>query len=509
MLKRSVVCLALALVWWGQAPGAERPTAEAIRAAAAAAAPAVVDVEVKGRQLGGANIEIFPDIRIGPPGEAVPQPPGGHRWEWQWPPRGGQPGAVPELPEGLEGLRIFGGQQTKGAGIVLSVEGERGLVAVPASLVAGNREATVRLADGRELKGTVLGSDKLTGTACVEIHAAKLSAAKPAKPGAVQVGDWVLAVGGPASGRAVSIGIVSATDRPGTGEMAATRLVHTDAFVSDMMAGGPLVTLDGQTVGMTLGGSRGRRQGRELTAVVPVPTLQATVAAIAREGRVRRGFLGITFAPLTREERERLGIQGGVKVQHVVPGQPAANAGMQQGDVIVEFAGKKVAETDAFRAMVAARKPGETVAIKILRGGEERFVEVTLGEQADEAQPRALPPPPMPPPPGAPAPPLGGEKVGIGLSLQPLTPELAEAFGFRGDKGLLVTAVEPGSPVAKGRPQAVAQGDLIKEIGRKPVATVAEARKALEDAKKAKAKSVLLLVRSRAGTRYIVVDLPR
>ena len=498
MRTRALVGLACAwaMVVWLPAQGAERPTSEAIRAAAAAVGPAVVRVEVARGQRGGQQI---PDFRIWPPGEVVPQPRGPQRWEWQWPPRGDQG----DLRDWLRQMPIVGGP-TRGAGLIVAVEGDRGLVAVPAALAARHREATVHLADGRRLQGKVLGRDELTGTACIEIQAPNLTAAKAPKQ-APRVGDWLLAVG-PPPGRAVAIGIVSAIGRPGAGAMAATAMLVSDVRLADDMAGCPLVTLGGEVVAMTVPQGNAWRRAETLTAAVPVATVQATAAALARDGRVRRAFLGITYRQVEQAERERLGIEGGVEVMNVVPGQPAAQAGMQAGDVIVELAGEKVDHV-GFRAMVAARKPGEKVAIKVLRGGEERFVEVTLGEQEGEAPPRVRPAPKAPQPPRPQA--GGGQKVGIGLSLQPLTAELAEAFGYQGDTGLLVTAVEPDSPAAKGRPHAVSQGDLVKEIARRRVATVPEARQALAEAAKAKAKSLLILTRGRAGTRYIVVDLPR
>lgn len=514
MLKRMIVVwgVASALLAWSSAPAGERPTSETIRAAAAAARAAVVDVEVKGRPLPG-GMHVLPDVRIFPPGEVLPQPPGGRReWRWQWPPRGDQPN-VPEIPHWLQ-MPGHGGP-SKGAGTLLSVEGDRGLVAVPESLVRGTKAATVRLADGRELKGKVLGADPATGTACIEIRGKKLAAAKAAKPEAVDVGDWVLALGGPASGKAVTIGIISAKDRPGAGQMAGTQVLLTDAFVTDAMAGSPVVNLRGEVVGMALavGGNRGTRR-RELTSVVPIATVQATVTALARDGRVRRGFLGTTYGPVAPEEQARLGIKGGVRVQEVVPGQGAAKAGMQPGDVIVEVGGKKVAGADAFRGLVQARRPGETVAFKVLRGGEERFVEVTLGEQPDEAvqEEPADPPPPLPVEPIRPIRPVpkaDGEKLPIGVTIQPLTPELAEQFGFGADKGLLVTGVDPESPAAKARPHPLRTGDLLKEIGRKPVATVEAAKALLKELAGQKAKTALLLVRGRDGTRYVVIDLPR
>ncbi|MFW6108660.1 MAG: PDZ domain-containing protein [bacterium] len=502
MRTRVVVAVAVtSLIRVGALAGAgERPTAETIRQAAAAARPAVVDVEVR-----RAPDAPLPDIRIWPPGGQLPEPPEPRRWQWQWqwPPRGEQPEGRPG-PGPFRRFRMPGpfGASSQGGGLIVSVEGERGLVAVPATLVKGAQEATVTLVDGREVKGKVLGTDEPTGTGCIEIAAPRLKAVEPAET-APQVGDWVLAVGGPGTG-AVTLGIVSATDRPGPGPMAGTKVLLSDVRLHEAMAGCPLVSLRGEALGMTApppGGDWRRRD--TLTTVVPLDMARATVAALAREGKVRRGFLGITFQPLTPEDRERHGVGHGVEVVRVVPGTAAAEAGVQVGDVIVAFGGQEV-EAETFRGLVAARKPGEKVALKILRGGEERVLEVTLGEQGAEG------PADGPPEPGErPAVPGGGEEVGLGLSLQPLTDELARAFGYAGEKGLLVTAIEPDGPAAQGRPLPVRRGDLVKEIGRKPVSTVQEARQAIEAARKAKAKSLLLLVHGPDGTRYIVVDLPR
>jgi len=491
MLKRMAMCLPLVFagVLCRPAGSAERPTAEAIRSAAAAVRPAVVDIEVRERRPAGQ-----PDWRNWP----FVQPPGpGERRQWRfhfrWPP--GE-----EIPRGFPFrgdqpfLRLFQ-QQTQGSGLIVDVQGDRALIAAPHSVVENAQEVYVRLADGRQLAAKLLGSDKFTGTGCLEVRGAKLQAARPAKAEAVQVGDWVLAVGGPATGGTVTAGIVSAKDRPGAGDLAGTRLILTDALLTDRMAGCPLVNLDGQVVGMTTPSALRWPRRRELTSVVPINTLRATVTSLAQEGKVRRGWLGIRYAPLNREVREQLNIDHGIQVIELVAGQPAEHAGIRNGDVLLEFGGKRIQDSAAFRAMVASTKPGTRVPIKLLRGGQEITVHATLGEQTVQG--------------GAAAAPQGGERLGIGLTLQQLTPELANQFGFPGEKGLLVTAVDAGGPAAKARPGPIRRGDLLKEFDRKAVITLAEAKQAMGQARKRQAKNILLLVRSKEATRYVVVDLPQ
>ena len=188
--------------------------------------------------------------------------------------------------------------------------------------------------------------------------------------------------------------------------------------------------------------------------------------------------------------------------------QPAANAGIQPGDVLVEFAGKKIDGLDAFRAMVAARKPGQRVAIKLRRRGQELFVDVTLGQPPERVRPRPDDAQPFRIQPFAVPKPAAKTKLPIGVTVQPLTPMLAAQFHYGGDKGLLVTAVEPDSAAGNGRPVPVQRGDLLKEIARKPVATVAEATAALAEARRKKAKKIIVLVRNAEGARYLVIDLP-
>jgi len=503
MVKHGWVCLSLACVVFGtaSAQAAERPLAAAIRSAAKAARPAVVSIEAKHPQAIGRlprlrGVPVPPNAQ--PPNPLQPQPPNQgrreRRWEFHWPPRGNQPQAVPFGPDGI--IQALGLPQTggRGTGVLLQVAGERGLVGTSSALVAGAQQVTVRLADGRTLTAKVLGTHTFTGTACLEIRGPNLAAIKPSKAGAAQVGAPVLAIGGPRSGGAVTLGIVSATDRPGTGDLAGAKLLLTDAFVPDTMAGAPVVNLRGEMLGMALPRPPGQRGVRDLTAVMPTHVVAATIAELAAKGKVARGWLGIQFQPLPAEVRQQLGIEHGVQVARVLEGQPAALAGIQDGDILLELAGAKATDVAAFRAIVGTTTPGTRVPVKLLRGDQEMTLHVTLGEQKAEGI-------------GAPALPRGGEKAGLGLTLQPLTPELAAQFGFEGDRGLVVTAVEARSPATKGRPNPIQRGDLIKEVARNPVATVAGAKKALAQAIAAKAKSVLLLVRSGQGTRYIVVDL--
>ncbi|MFP4056968.1 MAG: PDZ domain-containing protein [Candidatus Brocadiia bacterium] len=478
---------------------AERPTAQTLRAAAAAARAAVVDVDVARAEQppwrGPGDFGPVPPIPIPPePGEED-EGPREWRFEFRMPPDDQLRRFFRRLPRGP---MAFPGGPGECVGVIVEVEGERARIAVPAELVGGAREATVALHDGRELEAEVRGHDEATGIGCLEVRAPDLQAIQIADPKTVKPGEWVLAIGGPRTGGALAIGIVSATDRTARGERAGTKVLLADIRVPIELVGAPLVNLRGELVGTVLAPEPGPAQWG-FTQALPPDVLRPTLEALAREGRVPRGWLGVSIAPLTEDVRARLDVDHGILVQQVFEGEPAHDAGIRGGDVILEFAGQKVEDVPAFVAMVRATKPGQRLAVRLLRGEQQLEVEVAVGEREGEG----LPPQAGPPALG------GGERLPIGLTVQRLTPELARHFGLEDTpKGLLITGVDPGGPTARVRPP-LRRGQAITEVARKPVATAAEARELIDQAIEKKEESILLLVRSAEGARYVVVDLPR
>ena len=489
--------LASVLLVATSARGGEPTLAEAIRAAAAAVKPAVVSLEIQGRPWAGGQPGL--QFLVPVPGQGKE---GERQFEFHWPP-GVEPPQDFIIPKvepfpGFPGFPGFAPQANEGSGLIVDVQGDRGLVAAPESLVANAQNIKVGLADGRRLSAKVLGTDKLTGLACLEVRGPNLAAAKAGKTADLQVGDFVAAVGGPATGNVVTFGIVGAKDRPGAGELAGARLIQTDALVTEAMAGGPLVNLKGEVVGTTFPSLSRPTRGRDLTSVLPIETVAATIGLLAHEGKIARGYLGIQLGPLTPEVQQQLNLDHGIQVVTVLANSPAARAGIQNGDVLLEWGVQRIADANAFRAQVAATRPGTRVPVRLLRGGQPMTVEVTVGEQPGD-------PAPVAPQPVAPE---GGDKLPIGLAVQPLTPALANQFGFRDERGLLVTQVDPQGPAAKARPNAIQQGDLLEEIARKPVASLADAQRVLKEVRDAKARTTLLLIRTKETTQYVVIDLP-
>jgi len=479
MAKRILLWLLVASLWPVVGLAAERPAPQDIRSAAKAVGPSVVEVEVTGRQW----VRGFqPRVEVEPP---KPGQPWEWRWEFRWPPREGDR-PFPGLPRQFPFVVRPGQRQRRCCGLVVESDDEKALVLAPRSVVEGAEAVFVRLSDGRRLAGDLRGTDRLTGLACVELRGKNIPSAKTVAKTPEQ-GEWVLAVGGPATGGALVLGIVSTNKPPTRGRMAGAPVLTTDMQLPDEMAGCPLVGLSGEVVGVSL-------PGEGLTRAVPATTALEVARALGREGKVPRGYLGISFAPLTPNEQRDEGIEGGVKVREVIPGSPADEAGLERGDVIVEFDGVAIEEPGAFANIVAARKPGKTVQVTVVRNRERRTLKVTLGEHPGEARPARGP---------------VGKTTGLGLSLQVLTLDLARQFNYVGDKGLLITDVAPDSPAARARPIPISKGELLKEVNRKPVVKLEDFDRALGQAREEGKKSVLLLVRGKEGTRYTVVDLPR
>jgi len=353
------------------------------------------------------------------------------------------------------------------------------------------RAQTIRVTTpaGRTVEAKRLGTDDLGGLACLEVQDDTIKAIDVAPN--TQAGDWILAVGGKASGDALAIGIVSATNRPGD---RGGRVLQADVLVPDDLAGAPLVDLQGKLVGIALP-PRGR--GRDFAQAAPAADAARTLDALAKDGRIRRGFLGITLLPIAPDIRRQLQIDHGIQVQQVMPGHAAQNAGVLDGDIILAVNGEKVEDPVDFAAKVNAHQPEERITLKILRGGQQIDLPVTLGERPGNPELGLAPRPQVNP----------GTKLDIGLTVTPVTPQLAAMHRLGNAQGLVVTQVAAGSLAERARPSAIKPGELISEIAKKPVTTVEQAQKVIAEARQADAKSLLLLVRSGEGTRYVVINL--
>jgi serine protease Do len=390
----------------------------------------------------------------------------------QWPPFRFQPMPTPEL-------------HGEGSGVITRADG---YVLTNNHVVDGATTVEVTLADGRSFTATVVGTDPESDLAVIHIDASDLPAARIGDSDALSPGDWVVAVGNPFGlDHTVTAGIVSAKGRADVGVSTYEDFIQTDAAINPGNSGGPLVNLAGEVVGINTairsatGGSDG------IGFAIPINLAARVADELVERGRVDRGWLGVSVQPLTPELSEAFDHSGGgALVADVVEGTPAAEAGLRSGDIITRAGGKAIDSPRALVNAVGAMRPGESLTVTVDRRGREETLRVTLAERPREMRRAATPLAKTAPP------------KALGLEVQALTPDLAREIGTSAERGVLVTAVAPGSAAERAGLRA---GDVIVEAHHQAVATPADLSSAIEAAK----GQVLLKVQRETAVRFVVV----
>ncbi len=370
---------------------------------------------------------------------------------------------------------------------------------------------TVTLPDHKEYKATVVGKDAASDLAVLKIDAHNLPFVEFGDSTKTRVGDWVIAIGNPfALGGTVTAGIVSAIHRSiGSGPY--DRYIQTDAAINQGNSGGPMFDLNGNVVGINTaiyspsGGNVG------IGFAIPAEEAKPVVAQLMKGERVHRGYLGVQIQPMSDDIAQGLKLpkDRGEIVAHVEPGQPAARAGVQQGDVIVKVNGHDVTPDSTLSYMVAGLPVGSKVTLDIIRNLKPMTLVATLAERPPEDQIAGADQGDDndgAPDNGAQSAPSSSVRNSLGLSLQTLTPQLDQQLGLApGTKGVVVTGVDDTSDAAD---KGLQPRDVITAIAQRPVTNVAEAAAAIDAAKKAGFKTVLLLVqRGNRPATYLGVDL--
>ncbi|HEY7450864.1 MAG TPA: DegQ family serine endoprotease [Vicinamibacterales bacterium] len=368
-----------------------------------------------------------------------------------------------EVPRGPRSFR----QEGLGSGVIVSNDG---YILTNHHVVDGASEITVELTDGRTLPAKSIGSDAPSDLAVLKIDAAGLQHITLANSDEVQVGDVVLAIGNPLGiGQTVTLGIISAKGRAtGVGDGSYEDFLQTDAPINRGNSGGALVNVKGELIGINSqilspsGGNIG------IGFAIPANMARHVMDQLREDGRVRRAQLGVSIQPVTPELARSFDIKepGGALVSSVEPGSAADRAGIKRGDVIKSFNGHAVLDTNSLRNRVAGTMPGSNATVVVVRDGSERTLTVKLGELAESRTARQDSQGP------------NDDRTSLGVSVAPLTPELASRAGVPKDvHGLLVQEVNPDSRAAEAGIQA---GDVIQEVNRKPVETVEELRAAVK-----------------------------
>ena len=366
-------------------------------------------------------------------------------------------------------------RKSLGSGFIVSPDG---FILTNNHVVEKAEEVTVTLLDKEEFRAKVIGTDPKIDIALIKIDAKrKLPYVALGDSDKLDVGEWVVAIGNPfALGHTVTAGIVSAKGRIiGSGPY--DDFIQTDASINPGNSGGPLFNLKGEVVGINTAIMQG---GQGIGFATPIQLAKSVLEQLKDKGKVTRGWLGVYIQKLTPEAAENLGISGrhGALVSDVTSGGPAEKAGIRSGDVIVGFNGKEIRDEHELPQAVASTKPGKTANVRLLREGKEVTVAVTIAEMTGE--------------PGKPA---GGHELpkNLGLTVQDITPEIAQRFEIADTKGVVVTGVEDGSPAEDA---GFNEGDIIRAIVRQnkrnPVTNAAEFAKLVK--KFQSDKTILFLV---------------
>ncbi|MCO5118326.1 MAG: DegQ family serine endoprotease [Burkholderiaceae bacterium] len=360
--------------------------------------------------------------RFFPPGQS-PVPPG-------------QPGT--EVPRGL------------GSGFIVSSDG---LVLTNHHVVDGADEIYVTLTDKREFKAELIGSDRRTDVALIRIDAKGLPAVEIGDPERLRVGDWVLAIGSPFGlDSTVTAGIVSAKGRD-TGEY--LPFIQTDVAVNPGNSGGPLIDMEGKVVGINsqiysrTGGFMG------ISFAIPIDEAMGIADQLKASGRVVRGRIGVGIAEVTKEVAEPLGLPNsqGALVRSVEAGGPAEKAGVEVGDIIVGFNGRKIERSSDLPRIVGGTAPGAKADIRVWRRGQYRDLTVTVGEMESDRQAKG---------PEKQAPEAVPAANPFGLGVADLTAE--QSARLRVDRGVVVETVTGPAESVGIRP-----GDIILGINNQEV----------------------------------------
>ena len=393
--------------------------------------------------------------------------------------------------------------QSLGSGFIIS---EDGIVVTNNHVIEGADEVIVSLNDDTRLTAEVLGRDPKTDLAVLKVQSDRpLPSLQFESSENLRVGDWVMAIGNPFGlGGTVTLGIVSAVDRDiNSGPY--DDYIQTDAAINRGNSGGPLFNMQGKVVGINTaiisptGGSIG------IGFAIPSEIAVRVIDQLREFGETRRGWLGVRIQSVTDDIAESLSMDRprGALVAGVTEGGPAEAAGIQSGDVILEFDGREVPDMRELPRMVADTPIGKSVDVKLLRDGDEVTVAVDLGrlEEAEQAEAAAAATTGEEPTPA----PAATEDV-LGMSLSDMNGDLRERYSIADDvRGVVVTAVEADSAAAEKRIQA---GDVIVEVGQEPVETAAAVAARIEELKKEERKTALLLLANAAGDlRFVALRI--
>lgn len=371
-----------------------------------------------------------------------------------------QPPTLPETLEQFLGQRASD-QPRIGSGVIVSKEG---LILTNNHVIANMDDIKVQLNDGRTLPAKIIGTDDRSDIAVLKIDALDLKPLPLGDSDKVKVGQLVFAIGNPFGlDESVSMGIISAKGRRAADD-SGREFFQTDTAINPGNSGGPLVNVRGEIIGINSSIYSGSEGWQGIGFAIPSNVADRVLRSLIKFGRVIRGYFGVSIEQLTPELARQFGMSSakGALVVQVAPGSPAEKAGLQRGDIITKFGDLVVSDTQEFRNHVADSPIGSKVNMTVIRNNKEVHLTIEIAEQPHGFGAAATP-----------APEIARQHVFTGIFSGVRVAEIpADHRPFMPESvtGVMITAMDPASPAA----QALQPGDVIEEINRQPITSVAE-----------------------------------
>ncbi len=386
--------------------------------------------------------------------------------------------------------KFFGGnspqkefkRQGLGSGFIMSKDG---YVVTNNHVIDKATDVQVVLQNGDKFKAEIIGKDPKTDLAVLKFEPdQEVQAVNFGDSDHLRIGDWVIAIGNPFGlGYTVTAGIVSAKGRS-LGLGAYDDFIQTDASLNPGNSGGPLFNLQGEVVGVN---TAIVARGQGIGFAIPIDMAEFVIEQLKSDGKVVRGWLGVYVQKVTPEIASSFGLKEdeGALVSDLAPDSPAEKAGIVRGDVIVEYDGQPVNDVSDLTNMAAVTAPGTEVDVKVVQDGKPKNVKVTLAEFPEqEAQVK------------------DEVRKGLGLTVRQLTPNIVKRFKLSQDEGVIIANVERGSAAGDA---GLKPGDIVLEINKEPIDTLADYSSALEDVNPG--DTALFLVKRGQNTIYAALRI--
>ncbi len=391
------------------------------------------------------------------------------------------------------GLRNYQDKQVisaYGSGFILDAVGH---IVTNQHVVKDATKITVKLQDGRDFEAKTIGIDSKTDIAIIKIQATGLQPLKLGNSDLVEVGEWALAVGNPFGlSQTLTAGIVSAVGRNYVGIADYENFIQTDAAINPGNSGGALLNLQGEAIGMNTAiySKSGGYMG--IGFAIPANTIRNVSTQLMNKGSVSRGYVGIKIQPFTPELAKSFNLAPDIKgilIAEVESKSPAEKIGLQQGDIIIEFDGKKISDSILFRNLVVQSQPNTEHNMVILREGKAKSFTIKIGllkaEEEDNSKQE-----------------ISGALEQIGISVQNLSRELADQYEVPMEKAVMVVNVQRNSMAYR---LGIRRGALILEVNQQKTRNIKEFSAAINNAKKKGVVAILL--RDHLGMRYVSFKL--